>query len=317
MYNIQSMQKTHINGLDLKLAPALEALLRRRSVTLAAEELGLSQPAMSRVLARLRDIQGDPLLVKGPGGYVLTPRAEALRPRLAQAMTQLNEVFHPPAFDPAREQRTLRVAGADTHTLLLVPGIAARLAAEAPGVTLRIEPYGPQTPARTLNGDLDLVFAITTTPLAPGAHSEVVAEDRLALVMRRGHPAAHRTWTLADYGAWPHAAVALVGDGQSDMDAILAAAGVTRRIALVTPHFTAALAAVAATDMITTISAALARRFETTFGLHILPPPFAQDALHITLVSSHIRAADPFLAWFRDLVREVAAETAQGGTAAA
>lgn len=306
------MQEMHINGLDLKLAPSLEALLRRRSVTLAAAELGLSQPAMSRILARLRDIQGDPLLVRAPGGYVLTPRAEALQPRLARAMIQLNEVFHPPAFDPAREQRTLRVAGADTHTILLAPGVAARLAAEAPGVTLRIEPYGPSTPARILSGDLDLVFAITTTPLAPGAHSEVVAEDHLALVMRRGHPAADRPWTLADYGDWPQAVVALVGDGQSDMDAILASAGVTRRIALVTPHFTAALAAVAVSDMVTTISIALARRFETAFNLHIQAPPFVDTALHITLVSSHIRAADPFLGWFRTLVREVAAQAGIG-----
>jgi DNA-binding transcriptional LysR family regulator len=306
------MQEMHINGLDLKLAPALEALLRRRSVTLAAAELGLSQPAMSRVLARLRDIQGDPLLVRAPGGYVLTPRAQALQPRLAQAMSQLHQVFHPPAFDPAREQRVLRLAGADTHTILLAPGLAARLAAEAPGVTLRIEPYGPGTAARVLAGDIDMVFAISTTPLAPGAHSEVVGEDRLALVMRRGHPAARVPWTLADYGAWPNAAVALIGDGQSDMDALLAAAGVTRRIALVTPHFTAALAAVAATDMVTTVSEALARRFEAALDLHIQAPPFEEIRLRTTLVTSHIRAADPFLVWFRDLAREVGASVGLG-----
>jgi DNA-binding transcriptional LysR family regulator len=312
MYNIDVMQDAHISGLDLKLVPALEALLRRRNVTHAAEELGLSQPAMSRALARLRDLQGDPLLVRGPGGYVLTPRAQALQPRLAEVLGQLGAVFHPRAFDPAQERRTLRLAGADVHTIMLMPGVAARLANQAPGVDLRVESYGPATADRVLMGELDLAFALTTTPLAPGAYSEVVAQDRLAVVMRRDHPAANRAWSMADYGEYPHAAVTLLGDGQSEMDAILAASGVTRRIALATPHFVAALAAVSATDMVTTMSAALAERLAPAFGLRLQTPPFAETGLEMTLVCSHIRASDPFLAWFRDVVRQVAREVGLG-----
>jgi DNA-binding transcriptional LysR family regulator len=304
------MQDAHISGLDLKLVPALEALLRRRNVTHAAGELGLSQPAMSRALARLRDLQGDPLLVRGPGGYVLTPRAQALQPRLAEVLSQLGAIFHPRAFDPSEERRTLRLAAADVQTIMFLPAVAARLAQEAPGVDLRVESYGSATAERVLMGEIDLAFALTTTPLAPGAYSEVVAEDRLAVVMRRDHPAANRVWSLADYGAYPHAVVTLVGDGQSEIDAILAGAGVTRRIALATPHFMAALAAVGATDMVTTMSAALAARFAPALGLRLQAPPFAETGLEMTLVSSHIRASDPFLAWFRDLVRQVARETA-------
>jgi len=312
MYSIVHMQEAHISGLDLKLVPALEALLRRRNVTHAAEELGLSQPAMSRALARLRDLQGDPLLVRASGGYVLTPRAQALQPRLAEVLSQLGAVFHPQAFDPTQERRTLRLAGADVHTIVLLPGVAARLAREAPGVDLRVESYGPATSERVLIGEIDLAFALTTTPLAPGAYSEVVATDRLAVVMRRDHPAANRVWSLDDYGAYPNAVVTLVGDGQSEMDAVLAAAGVTRRIALATPHFMAALAAVSATDMVTTMSAALAGRLSSALGLRLQSPPFAEAGLEMTLVSSHIRASDPFLAWFRDLVRQVAREAGLG-----
>jgi DNA-binding transcriptional LysR family regulator len=312
MYNIESMQQLNITGLDLKLVPALEALLRRRNVTHAAEELGLSQPAMSRALARLRDLQGDPLLVRAPGGFVLTPRAQALQPRLAEVLSQLGAVFHPQAFDPALERRTLRLAGADVHTIMLLPGVAARLAREAPGVDLRVESYGPATAERVLMGDLDLAFAVTNTPLAPGAYSEVVAKDRLAVVMRRDHPAANRVWSLADYGLYTHAAVTLVGDGQTEMDAILAASGVTRRIALATPHFIAALAAVSATDMVTTMSAALAGRMAPDFGLRLQNPPFAETALEMTLVSSYVRARDPLLVWFRDLVRQVARDVGLG-----
>jgi DNA-binding transcriptional LysR family regulator len=303
------MREPHISALDLNLVPALDALLRRRNVTRAAEEVGLSQPAMSRALGRLRDLQCDPLLVRTRAGYALTPHAQAIQPRVAEAIATLLEVFRPLAFDPAQARRTVRLAGADTHTILILPGLMARLGAEAPAVDLRVEPYRPDTLARIESGELDLTFALTGTPLPPGAYSEVVGTDRLALAMRRGHPAAERAWRLADYAAFDHVGVALTGDGQSEIDARLASHGVARRIALVTPHFTAALATVAATDMVTTISRALARRFAPSLGLVLKDPPFEAPPLETTLVSSHWRAADPLLAWIRARAREAAVET--------
>ncbi len=300
------MRKVNIAGLDLNLVPALDALLRHRNVTRAAADVGLSQPAMSRALARLRDLQGDPLLVRTGNGYALTPRARAIQPIVVAAVHQLGDVFRHHAFEPGTERRTVRLAVADAQTILLMPGIMARLAVEAPGVDLRVEAYGPDLPARLNDGALDLAFSLASTPLPPGVHSEIVGEDRLALVMRRGHPGAGRRWSIADYGAWHHVGVALLGDGQTEIDALLAAAGVVRRIALVTPYFTAALATVAETDMVTTVSAALAKRFATPLGLVLHDPPFAQTRLQTTLVCSHVRAADPFLVWFRALVREVA-----------
>ena len=311
------MREVNIAGLDLNLVPALDALLRRRSVTRAAADVGLSQPAMSRALARLRDLQGAPRLVRTRSGYVLTPRAQAIQPLLASAVRQLRDVFQQQAFDPGRERRTLRLAASDAQTVLLVPGIMARLAEEAPGVDLRVEAYGPDLLGRLTDGAVDLAFALSSTPLPPGISSEIAGEDHLALVMRRGHPAADRAWSVADYGSHLHVGVALLGDGRSEIDALLAAEGVSRRIALVTPHFMAALAAVAATDMVTTVSAALACRFAAVLGLVLRDPPFAQTRLQTTLVCSHVRSADPFLAWFRSVVREVAlvatARPADGG----
>jgi DNA-binding transcriptional LysR family regulator len=188
----------------------------------------------------------------------------------------------------------------------LAPRIMARLSREAPGVNLRMEPYGPDLMACMENGALDLAFALATTPLPSGAMSEPLANDRLTLVMRRGHPAAQRPWTTADYGSFDHVGVSLLGDGRSELDTLLAAAGVSRRIALITPHFSAALATVATTDMVTTISEAFARRFDKTFGLVLKEPPFAHSGLSMTLVWSHVRVHDAMLAWFRNLVREEA-----------
>ena len=300
------MREVNLSGLDLNLLPPLDALLRRRNVTHAAADVGLSQPAMSRALSRLRVLLDDPLLVRGRGGFVLTPLAQRLAPRVVIALGELKGLFETPMFDPAVVRRTIRIAASDTQTILLAPGIMARLSREAPGVDLRMEAYGRDLIARMEDGTLDFAFALATTPLPVGAMSEPAAADRLALVMRRDHPAARQRWTLADYGRFDHVGIAILGDGQSELDARLAAAGVSRRISLVTPHFMAALATVAATDMITTLSHGFARRFAEAFDLVLLPPPFAETELRLTLVWSHVRNNDPLLTWFRAIVRDVA-----------
>jgi DNA-binding transcriptional LysR family regulator len=312
MVYIFIMRKLNVNGIDLNLLPPLAALLKHRNVTRAADAAGMSQPAMSRALARLRRLLGDELLVRGSSGYVLTPRAAALRPLLAATLDGVTALMTPAVFDPATARRTIRIAGSDSHSVGIIPAVMARLAVEAPGIDLRLEAYSRDLPARIESGAIDMAFAIASSPLPPGALSLTLADDRLALVMRRGHPAADKDWTIADYGRWQHAGVAILGDGQSDIDAQLAAAGVRRRIALVTPHFTAALAAVAATDLVTTVSERFARRFAAALGLVVKPTPLAETDLQLTVVWSHIRDADPVLGWFRRLLADVAAGDLMG-----
>ncbi len=299
------MQKTHISGVDLKLLPALDALLRHRNVTRAAQEMHLSQPAMSRVLARLRHLQGDPLLVRKGAGYVLTARAKEIQPQVASAIRNLREVFRRHAFDPSQEQRVVRLAAADAQAIVLLPEVTARLAIEAPGIDLRVEPYRSDTLARLERGAVDFMFALANTPLPTGAYSEVISTDRLALVMRAAHPAAKKKWTVADYARYPHVGIALAGDGRTEIDTLLAAKGVARRMALVTPYFMAALTTVAATNAVTTISAVFAGRYAGALGLVMKSPPFGDGALVSTLVCSGERASDPLLAWLRGVIREV------------
>jgi len=303
---IRTMRQTNLAGLDLNLLPPLEALLRHRNVTRAAADVGLSQPAMSRALARLRDLTGDPLLVRAHGKFALTPKAERLAAQLAPALDQVKRVFAEPAFDPAAAKRVIRISAVDQQTVLYAPPLMKRLAHEAPGLDVRFEPHTADMAARMEHGALDFVFALATTPLPPGAMSEPIAHDRLALAMRKTHPRAKRRWRTADYGAVDHVGVAIFGDGQSELDAMLASHGVKRRIALVTPHFTAALAAVSQTDMVTTLSRTLAQRLAPTFGLALHEPPFDKTEMIVTLVWSHVRAGDPLLAWLRRIIGEIA-----------
>lgn len=310
------MRDVHLSGLDLNLLPALEALLRRRNVTEAAHDVGLSQPAMSRALARLRDVLGDPLLIRAPGGgYALTPRGEALSAQLIATLDHVKAVFREPSFDPAKAERTIRIAGIDTHTILLAPPLMARLAQEAPGIDLRFENYSPNLIQRMELGEIDLAFATASTPLPPGARSETYAKDKLALVMRAGHPLAKRKWTIADYGKVNQVGISIFGDSGSEMDAQLAKVGVHRRMALITPHFIAALSAVSQTDMVTTVSRVFAARFAGTFGLILKEPPLPNLDLDLTIVWNHVRAADPVLAWVRGVIREEAKRAMDIGAA--
>ena len=301
------MREVNISGVDLNLLPPLGALLKRRNVTRAAEDVGMSQPAMSRALARLRGLLGDPLLVRGAGGLVLTPRAQDLAPRVAAWMSGAQALFAPEAFAPGALKRILRIAATDAQTVGLLPHLLARVRAEAPGVDLRFEPYGADMVRRIEDGSLDFAFAIDSAPLPPGAASFPLGRTRLALVMRSGHPAAGRDWTLEDYAGFDHVVVSIFGDGRSEIDAKLAQAGVSRRIFLATPHFMAALAAVAQCDCVTTLSRSLAARFAATFGLVLKVPPFGDAPFTDTLVTAAARANDPALVWFCGLAREAAA----------
>ena len=146
------MREVHLAGLDLNLLPALEALLKRRNVTEAARDVGLSQPAMSRALARLREVLGDPLLVRTGSGYALSPRGQQLSAQLITALDHVKAVFRDPGFDPAKTERVIRIAGIDTHTLLLAPPLMARLAREAPGIDIRIVGYSPNIIAQMETG---------------------------------------------------------------------------------------------------------------------------------------------------------------------
>jgi len=302
------MREVNLSGLDLNLIPPLEALLRLRNVTRASAEVGLSQPAMSRALARLRAALGDPLLVRAGGGLGLTPRAQDLAPRVAEAMEALRGIYRSPGFTPDSLQRAIRIAAADIHAILVAPVLMARFAQEAPGLDVRFVAYAPDLMQRMERGEVDFAFAVANTPLPPGAASAPAAADRLAVVMRRGHPMAGRAWTFADYGRVDHVGIGIFGDGQSEIDGLLAAHGITRRMAFVSSHFMAALAVVGATDCVTTLSRAFASRFAPTFGLALAEPPDMPAGLDLTLVWPQVRGADPALRWMRGVIVESARE---------
>jgi len=302
-----SMRQVNLNGIDLNLLPPLEALLRMRNVTEAAEAAGLSQPAMSRTLARLRNLLDDPLLVRIGRDYILTPKAQMLQPELRLTMQRVSGLFDFSAFDPSQEKRLVRFAGADVHTIMFFPPLMRRLERDAPGIELAVEPYSSELFSRMNDGTLDFAFALTDTPLSRGAASDPLGRDSLALVMRRNHPAAKAKCTLKDYARLRHVGVRIFGDGVSEIDRQLATQGLKREMKLITPHFMAALATVSQTDLVTTISRRLAEKFAKTYGLIVLEPPLTNIEMRETVVYPQVRKDDKFLRWMVAVMQDVAA----------
>lgn len=312
-----TMREKHLRAIDLNLLPVLDALLKHRNATRAGSEVGLSQPAMSRALGRLRDLLDDPLLVRGPAGYMLTPRAEALRPSLGALLSELSRILSAEQFDPATEHRTLRIAMADSNASLIFPPLVERVLREAPGITLQRLAIGPEIANQISGGEVDVVLALAATPLPRGALSEPLVNDQLAVVVRRGHPC-KGVWTMNDYRRYPSVVVSMLGDAASDLDAELAAVGITRSISAIVPSFASALEVVAATNSVTTISRSYAERRAGALGLRVLNAPLRNPALPIVMVWARFRDGDPLLCWLRSLLRdqqEILAEPPQAGTA--
>src|SRR2546426_413365 len=158
MCGIVAIPLTHLEGVDLNLLPPLAALLEERHVTRAAERSGLSQPAMSRALARLRRALDDQLLVRDGTGYVLTPRAERIQRQLAGLMPRLEALFAAEVFDPATAEEHYRLAATDYPLLLFLHEVAREVSTLSPHSALRIESPRDAVFADVLHGRLDLSF---------------------------------------------------------------------------------------------------------------------------------------------------------------
>lgn len=288
-------------GIDLNLLTTLDALLATQSVTRAARQLGRTQPAISHALRRLRELLGDELLVRTPGGMRPTPRAHELRPAVRAALEAAEAVLQEaPAFDPARAERAFAVAMADQASFLLLPPLAARLAREAPGVRIDVRP-GPQF---TLVDEIDLAIGVFRDRPA-GAREEPLFREEFTCVIRRGSAAARGRFDLKRYLALPHLLVAPRGLPGSPLDERFARAGQRRRVVLTVPHFLVAPHVIATTDLVWTAPAGLARAFGH-LPLAVREPPFRTEGFTVSM-RWHVRLdRDPGLAWLRGMLRAVA-----------
>jgi DNA-binding transcriptional LysR family regulator len=294
----------NLGGIDLNLLPVLDALLIERSVTRAARRVGLSQPATSHALARLRAIIGDPLLVRTPRGMMPTARAQALVGPVREALSIVGGALaSAPPFDPARVRRRFFISASDYAEFVLLPRLVAALARAAPGVEVWAQPFKESWAADLARGDVDVVVAplrgLGDTQGAVGVRAQQLFEDRFVCVMRRAHPLATKKLTLERFARADHALVAPRGKPGGVVDDVLAAHGLERRVVVAVPHFLVAPYILAETDLILTVAERVARAMVRGLPLVLVAPPLPVPGLTMSLLWHERQDADPGLAYLR------------------
>lgn len=297
-----------LNALDLNLIRVLDALWQERSASRAGQRIGLSQPAVSAALNRLRHALGDQLYVRRGNEMVPTPRAEELAPRAAAALAEMRAMLAPgPRFDPAALQRTFTLMGADFFATLFMPHLARVLQSEAPRLRLRMVDTSRGDVARLLQDDrIDMALE------SPIAMPDWVGTERLfaapfVAVAARGHPGLAG---LREGGVIPidlycgldHAIRSSEGQLQGPVDDALAEAGRKRRVMLSLPQFHAVARAVAEGRFVAALPVQYARAMAGELGLALYALPVAVLVPDIFLYWHARHAQDPAHRWMRRVV---------------
>lgn len=297
-----------MEGSDLGLLVALDALLQESSVTKAARRVGLSTPAMSHRLERLRVKLEDPLLVRAGRGMVLTPRAEALRPQVRSVVAAADRVMTPQApFSPATLTRDFVIRATDYVLLVLGPTLDRIARAEAPQVGLRFMTNTPEDGADLRAGHAHLAVGIYGA-LEPELKTRTLLSDRFVCVVRRGHPLGRRRLTLSRYVKLGHIQVAPRGRPGGYVDDLLAERGLARRVTRAVPSFAAALRLVQGSDDVLTVSARVLGALEPEPALEVRAPPLPLEPYALSLLWHPRLDGDPAHRWLRELFVRAAAE---------
>jgi DNA-binding transcriptional LysR family regulator len=304
------MQGLHLAGIDLNLAVVLHALLTERSVSRAAKRLGLSQSATSHALRRLRDLLGDPIVVRTRDGIAPTPRADALTDKLSAALGALEDaLLGEPAFEPRTEARRFYVSASDYAEFVLLPPLLARIAEEAPGVDIWVRPYDEGLADHLRRGDVDLVLGVPASiENADGIRGTELFEERFVCLARKGHPLTRGKLTAERFAAARHAFIAPRGRPGGAVDVALAEKGLERRVAFAVPHFLMVPHVVAATDLVVTVAERIARAFAASLSLQVFEPPLTLPPFSLSMFWHVRHDADPAQLWLRRTLNDVAAE---------
>jgi len=294
---------------DFNLLVALNALLSEGSVSRAAERLGLSESAMSRTLARLRETTGDELLVRAGRAMVPTPRAAELRERVRDLLHEARAVLRPAAgLDLAALERTFTVRANEGFVETFAARLVAAVAEAAPGVRLRFAPK-PDKDVRPLReGLVDLDVGVVGGATGPEVRVQALFRDRFVAAVRDGHPLLEGAVTPERYAACGHVVTSRRGRAGGPVDEALAALGLARTVVALVPSFSAALAVARASDLVALVPERQAGA--ACAGMRTFPLPVPTAPITVSQMWHPRLDADAAHRWLRGLV--LAACRAQG-----
>lgn len=298
---------------DLNLLVALSVLLAEGSVAKAARKLRSSPSAMSRTLARLREITGDPLLVRAGRALVLTPRAEELRPRVGVLVDEGEAVLRPAMEARVAEiDRAFTLRTGEGFVESFGPALLRRAREEAPRLRLRFVHKLQRDSGPLRDGEVDLETGVVGKATGPEVRAQALFRDRFVGVVRAGHALAKGRVTPPRYAAAEHVEVWQHAQG-GPVDAALGPLGLAREIRVIVSGFASALALSRETDLVATVPERHTRSLSA--GMHAFALPFAAPEITVSMMWHPRLDADPAHRWLRRCLREVCAE--EGGSGAA
>jgi DNA-binding transcriptional LysR family regulator len=295
----------NLASFDLRLLLVFDALIQERNVTRASERLGVTQPAASNALKRLRQLLGDPLFLKTANGMEPTQRAIDLAGPVIQALRQLEVVLDPPALPPGKSKWTFQMAVSDHVSVVVLPHLAERMATAAPGLDLRLKSKTMRTlPAMLDSGEVDL--ALGYNPDMPKRfRSQSLFEDRYVCLMREGHPLTRGPLTLARFAEARHVLVRPSGESGSLLDELLARRKLKRRISLSVTQLLSAFLLVESSDLVTAVFRSTADYCTRNGRFRLTARRIALDPVAITMAWHNGTTAHPAHAWMRTQIADI------------
>lgn len=291
---------------DLNLLVTLDVLLAEGSVARAAKRLRLSPSAMSRALARLREVTGDPLLVRAGRGLVPTPRALELRQSVGRVVEEAEILLRPAALlDLKNLVRTFTLRNREGFVETFGAALLARVAGEAPSVRLRFVAKPDRESASLRDGAVDLETGVIGGVTGPEVRAQALFRDRFVGVMRKNHPLAEGPMTPERYAGGEHILVSRRGLDGGPVDEALGRLGLTRRIAVTVASFSEALALARGSDLIADVPERYTARLRE--GVTTVALPFEMPGHTVSMLWHPRLDADPAHRWLRACVRAVCA----------
>ncbi|NDY90986.1 LysR family transcriptional regulator [Ideonella livida] len=305
------MRSLNFRTLDLNLLRVFDVVMSEHSLTRAATQLAMTQPAVSHALKRLHDAVGEALFVRSSHGMRPTPRAEALWPQVRSALSGLQQALAPTEFDPCGDAVSFRLAMVDATAVLLMPGLVQAIETTQAQVNLRVLPLATRDPRGLLErGDADLAVGHF-----PDALAAIVAEGdeavlrhrrlydtRYVCVMRAGHPLAQGPLTLDAYCEAHHLLVSFSGKPHGFIDQSLSALGRRRRIVLTVNQFFTAGEVVTGSDLLTVLPQSFLSATGYQQELVVRELPFEVQRVQVEMMWHRRRDADPAHRWLRERI---------------
>jgi DNA-binding transcriptional LysR family regulator len=294
---------------DLNLLLVFNQLLLDRSVSVAAERLGVTQPAVSNALKRLRAALKDDLFIRTSQGMVPTPYALHLSEPVLYALNALQSVLtRRDSFDPLTSTRTFHLAMTDIGEMYFMPPLMERLSTVAPGLRISTQrPNAGDLRSDMESGAVDLAMGLQPN-LQAGFFQRRLFRQRYVCVYRNGHPIARNPMTLEQFSALDHVGVVAANTGHAEIDVLLDKAGVKRNLRLSVPHFVAVGHILQSTDLIATLPERFALRCQAPFDLAVTPHPVPLPDIAITLYWHAKYHRDPASLWLRQRIVELFAD---------